>query len=138
MNFDQLAAGFRNPTENQPCGEVMSENPVGEVTIAGTIVAATKDECCVDINGTQYEIKGSDVIDIVDLNPTDPGKVGEGNTEEEEAAARADRRLALIKLQGNAILHSRIAVPAALVAAAGTWLGIVPATETEKEKEKES
>jgi|GEM_PF-4892463 hypothetical protein len=130
MNFEQFIAGFQNPEESSLRGEILYGNPTGEVIIAATILTTTKELCCIDINGAQYEIAAGDVIDISDLVPAQSEEVAEKKGETTEAAEKAGPRLVLIKLKSNAVLERRIAVPASLVAALGTWVQVVPDAPT--------
>jgi len=126
MNFDQFAADFRNPEGSVPCGEQTVPDPAVEVTIASTILSVTKDLCCVEINGTQYEISSRDIIEIGDLVPPVAGEL-EGKKEEgAEAELKAGPRLVAIKLPANAILYTKVAVSAALISTVGTWVTVVP------------
>ncbi len=137
MNFDQFAASFQNPEGTILRGEEGIENEVVEVVIAGTILTATKESCCFDVNDAVYEISPSDVIDIEVLSPTDSGKEGEDRDDTEDAPSNQGPQLALIKMNSDAVLWRRIPVQAAAVAAVGTWLSIVPpAPEADSEAEE--
>lgn len=126
MNFDQFTASFRNPEATDPCAEQPVQNPVGEVLIAGRILSATKELCCIEINGARYEIAGSDVIEISDVIPAATTHTAEKKEKAGEAKVRPGPRLVMIKLSANAILQTRVRVPAALIAAVGTWVTVVP------------
>jgi hypothetical protein len=142
MNYDQFATSFQNPEESIRCGEISVEAQKEEVVLAGTILAATDKFCCIDINGAQYEIASSDVIDIEVVSPKPSsgakaeaaqatGEAGEGQKADERAEADAasttpSTRFALIRVNKNAVLLHRIPVPAVLLAAVGTWVKIVP------------
>jgi hypothetical protein len=128
MNFDEYAAGFPNPERRIPCGEQTVGTQVGEVVVAGTILTTEKEFCCIDINGVHYEIASSDVIDIQVIPPTDSGKGADDTWKADDVPAKGAPapQLVLIKLNGNAVLCRRTPVPAALVAAVGTWVSVVP------------
>jgi hypothetical protein len=132
MNFDQFAASFRNPEGAVPCGEQPVQDPVGEVTIAGTVVSIAKDLCCLEINGVQYEIPARDVMEIGDLVPAAVGGSAERPAEEakkgkkSEVKPDAGPRLVMVKMAANALLYTRVRVPAAMIAAVGTWVTVVP------------
>jgi hypothetical protein len=145
MNFDQFAATFQNP-DRDPCRDLsnLATTPVGDVVVAGQILSATKDSCCLSINGAVYEVAATDVIDIQFLSPEAPPerpeekkgtkaseaseKRGPEKTAPKEAPPSPDGpRVVLIKVNGNAPMWRRIPVQAALVAAVGTWVSVVAA-----------
>jgi hypothetical protein len=125
MNFDQFAANFRNPEGAAPCSDMPVENPIGEVTIVGTVLSIVNDICCLEINGVRYEISARYVTDICDLAApaTEPPQPGAENA---AAYTGPGPRLVVIKVPANALLYSRVAVPAALIAVVGTWVTLVP------------
>lgn len=129
MNFDQFTASFQTPEGNARFSETTVATPIAEIVLAGTVLTATKDFCCIDINGTQYEIDPSDVIDIQALSSTDSDEsVGETVDEnvDEDPRALENSGVVLMKVNGNAVLWQRVPVQAGLVAAVGTWMSVVP------------
>jgi hypothetical protein len=142
MNFDQFATNFQYPEGSARCGEIGVENQEGDVILAGTILAVTDESCCIDINGAQYEFASGDVIDIQVISPTktspvdeseaaktppdDEGGKGYDKSEDAEgASAKRGPQTVVIRVNKNAILWRRVPVPAALLAAVGTWMQIV-------------
>jgi hypothetical protein len=126
MNFDQFTASFRNPEGTEPCEEQPVQNPVREVLIVGTVLSATKELCCIEINGVRYEIAGRDIIEIGDVIPAAATQTAEKKEEAGQAYVSSGPRLVMIKLRADAILQTRVRVPAALIAAVGTWVRVVP------------
>jgi len=110
MKYDEFVASHPNPEPAARASEQAVETPAGEVVLAGAILSATRESCCIDINGAQYEIDPHDVIDIAVLSPTAGGKP----------------EVVLVKANRDAVLRRHIPVHAALVAATGTWLNVVP------------
>jgi len=152
MNLDQFATSFRNPEPTVGCGEIKLETgEPGEVTIAGSMLAVTDTSCCINVNGVQYEVASSDVIDIEVIAPpktTEPAapKGAEAAPAVEEGDKAKGKRTAekkdvdkgeadvvtgpqtvLIRINKNAVLWRRMPVPAALLAVMGTWMEVVPA-----------
>jgi hypothetical protein len=142
VNYDQFASNFQNP-EDFRCGESKVETKEEPVVLAGTILVATDESCCIDINGRQYEVAADDVIDIQvvsrkEASPEDRTEATEPPAEDkvdEEAtdgpiaddlSAARRPQFVLIRVNKNAVLQQRVAVPAALLAAVGTWVQIVP------------
>ncbi|MGC2780933.1 MAG: hypothetical protein WA418_35390 [Bradyrhizobium sp.] len=123
MKYEEFAASFPNPETATRCGDQVGEIPGGEVVLAGAIVSATKDSCCIDINGVRYEIDPNDVIDLEVLP-----RAGEGERAADagETAAAKPPDVTLVKATRNAVLWRRVPAPAALVAAMGTWVNVVP------------
>jgi len=126
MNYRQFVAGFRNP-------ERVAEQE-GRVVVAGTVLMVTKERCHLDINGAQYEIAADDVIDIEAITPAESPKAeppqGEAPPKKESGETQTspvqqDPVVVLITLSSNAVLCQRI--PAALIAATGIWMNVVPA-----------
>ena len=171
MNFDQFAASYRNPEEETRCGQHGFQKPEEELVLAGTVLNVTKAFCCIDINGAQYEVDSSDIIDIAVLPKPKSVAAAEsadaekadaerGEAEKQQAEREAEQReaagqkpeefasyteteesreerfpqTALLRVNRNAILWQRTPVPAALLAAVGTWMHVVPA-ETPAETE---
>ena len=143
MNFDQFAATFQNPVEDVRTGEDKAAEQNGDVVLAGTILATTKESCCIEINGVQYELDSGDVKDIRDVASTDDpskDKAEAGAATDKKAAktAGASRdkdatkqgpRFVLATVNKNAVLCQHVQVPAALLAAVGTWVTLTPAEE---------
>lgn len=129
MNFDQFASSFQNPEGATRCGEYKAETqPDGDVVLAGTILFTTDDSCCININGAQYEIASSDVIDIQTLSPA-ASPAGEKTGADEPPADGVPKeqqpQTVLVKVNKGAILICRTPVPATLLAAVGTWMQVV-------------
>jgi len=130
MKFEEFGKSFKNPEAEIRCGERQAAK---DVTIVGTMLATKSDSCCISVNGTQFEIASSDVIDIQVISPTPPAQ-----TEKTKAAAPAGTPpsppvlpTVLIKINGGATLICRTPVQAAVLAAAGTWVQVVfPPAET--------
>ena len=139
MNLDQFAASFRPAEKAAPPDVAAAEAPASDVVFAATILDATRDLCRIDINGVEYEIPGDDVIDIqVIATPGPGGAAPKADTAEGDEAAEPDEgegaedvitgpRVALLKVKATAVLTRQVQVPAVLIAAAGTWMTLVPA-----------
>ncbi|HEY0331109.1 MAG TPA: hypothetical protein VGC77_18670 [Rhodopseudomonas sp.] len=145
MTVDHLAAALQSTSRPAATADGKTDAAPADVLIVATVLTSTDALHLVDLNGAQYEIAAGDVIDIdypalgpvaaeappaegeepaakeqADVKPTEEGA--------DKAAATREPRLAFIKINPNAILTRRIEVPAVLVAAAGTWLSVVPNT----------
>jgi hypothetical protein len=131
VNFDQFATSFKNSEINTRCGEYNVEKQEGEVVLAGTMVVTTPDSCCIDINGAQYEIASSDVIDIQTISAPESLNVEKVETTDAVEPTPDDVRTmqspetVLVKVNKGAILTCRIPVPAVLLSAVGTWMQVV-------------
>jgi hypothetical protein len=127
MNFDQFAAGFRTPEGVAPCAEAPVEAPIGQVTIAGTVLSVADDFCCLEINGVRYEVPASDVVEIGGIPAVEDSSSGSAeDLKEESPKPEGGPRLVIIKVAANANFYTRVAVPALVIAAVGTWVTVVP------------
>jgi hypothetical protein len=126
MNFEQFAANFRNPEGPAPCLDTPVENPIGEVTIVGTILSIANDICCLEINGVRYEIPTRYVTEIGDVvaAPATAQPSRPETKKKADASVGAGPRLVIIRVPANAVLYTRVAVPALLIAAVGTWVTV--------------
>jgi hypothetical protein len=145
MNLDQFATGFPGFNANLPSGKDGVDKQEDDVVLAGTLLETTDESYVIDINSVQYEIASSDVIDIQAISPkesapadriddieppNDEAGVGEAVVDCGDASEKQGPEIVLIRVNRNAILGSRIAVQAALLAAVGTWMQVVlPAAE---------
>jgi hypothetical protein len=135
MKFADLVSKFKKGEEPAaaPIKMGVSEAaiPAGEVVLAGRVVTAAKDGCCIDINGAQYDITPGDILDVQLLASAVAGKP------DAPVKEITSNDVVLFKMNGNVNLCRRMFIPAALVAAAGTWLSVAPnpqAPETRPEK----
>ncbi|MGA2651947.1 MAG: hypothetical protein ABSF28_15555 [Terracidiphilus sp.] len=99
-----------------------------QVAIVGTVLSVAGDICCLEVNGVRYDVSKRDVIEIGDVVPaaTSPISGNPKGANKENNEPKTSPRLVIIKIASNATLHTRVAVPAALVAAVGTWVTVVP------------
>jgi hypothetical protein len=148
MNLDQFATGFPGFKANLPSGKDGVDKQEDNVVLAGTLLETTDESYFIDINGVQYEIASSDVIDIQAISPkesspadrtddieppNDEAGVGDAVVDRMDVESVSEKQgpgIVLIRVNRNAVLGSRIAVQAALLAAVGTWMQVVlPAAE---------
>src|SRR5215204_1504144 len=90
MNFDQFAASYRNPEEETRCGQQEFQKSDEELVLAGTMLNVTKAYCCIDINGAQYEVDSSDVLDIAVIPVPKSAAAAEGADAQKADAEKAD------------------------------------------------
>lgn len=128
MKFADLVSKFRKTEDLSAAAAPMPAMPAGEVVLAGRVVSATKDACCIDINGAQYELAPGDVMDVQLLSATAAGKP------DAPVKEITSNDVVLFKMNGTVTLSRRITVPAALVAAAGTWITLAPNPQAPAEK----
>ncbi|MBB5046661.1 hypothetical protein HNR60_001409 [Rhodopseudomonas rhenobacensis] len=146
MTVDHLAAALQSAAGPASTTDTKAGAAPADVLIVATVLTSSEAIHLVDLNGAQYEIAAGDVIDIeypalgpvaAEAPPPEseqpPAKeqVDTEPTEEraDKPASTQEPRLAFIKINPNAVLTRRIEVPAVLVAAAGTWLTVVPSTD---------
>jgi hypothetical protein len=75
MNLDQSETDSQCSEENARSGEDRVEKPQDEVVLAATILETTDNSYFIDINGAQYEIASSDVIDTQAISPKHPSRL---------------------------------------------------------------
>jgi len=139
MNYNQFVAAFPKLDKDIRAAEARTEKQEEMVVLAATVMAATDGACHIDINGAYYEVSPKDVIDIQVLSPTaEHPPAAEAKPHSGKGAEAAAKKgppppasslppVALIKLKRSAVLSQKLQVPAALLAAAGTWMQVVPA-----------
>lgn len=123
MNYTQFAASFQGPEESE-------ERLKGRVVLAGTIMAATDEFCRIEINGAHYDIPSSDIIDIQHVpepGPSDGDQTDDTESPPDDVSKTRRLQLALITVNPNTVLCHRI--PAAVIAAMGTWVLVLPAVK---------
>jgi len=132
MNFDKFAASFQNPKQED---KAECEEEQKDVVLIGMVESVTRDVCCIGINGVQYEIASSDVIDIDDdlqkgaSDDAGDGSQTKGAAKSKASAAKSGPRMALITVKGNSVLHQKVFVSASQLACMGTWVNVLPPVE---------
>jgi hypothetical protein len=123
MTFDEFVSRVKAPAQEWQCGEPPGQ---GDVVLFGTLLAATPESCCIEVHGRQCEIAASDVIDIQVIRPPEPVRAGK---EVEPPPAAADSAIqcplvVLMTVQRDTLVCHRFR--AALLAALGTWMWVLP------------
>ncbi|ALK10602.1 hypothetical protein [Blastochloris viridis] len=149
MNLDQQSVGFQATPRPAATTDSAADSSPAHVVIVATLLNATDASHFIDLNGTRYEVASEDVIDIqfpaLSSAPAPAAESSDSTNEQappkEEAEGQpaqegSDKdeptsgpRLALVKIKPTAVLIQHVQVPAILVAAAGTWLAIVPSDQ---------
>ncbi|KRQ92939.1 hypothetical protein CQ12_30455 [Bradyrhizobium jicamae] len=97
----------------------------GEITLAGSIVYANERICCLEANGSHFEIDPKDVIDIQVHATAAKAQAANAQAAETEKAPH----IAILQVRRDTVLRRWVSVPATLVAAVGTWVNVVPASQ---------
>ncbi|HEY0281059.1 MAG TPA: hypothetical protein VGC27_00345 [Rhizomicrobium sp.] len=131
MKYEEFAANFANPEPVLREAATSDKSATAGAVIAGTVVSAHKDLLHLDINGVQYELDPAEVIDVQLLAKPTAETCDKDRQEDAKGAAEASpatpSNIVLINAHCGAVLYRRVAVPAAQIAALGTWVHVVPA-----------
>lgn len=125
MRFDEFASRFRKPDEAQMREAQTEAAQPPEVIVAGTVGNIGDDVCTLIVNGFQYDIPRGDIGEVQLLSAL---SIREGDKEAgDDGGETGVDDVVLFRLPATTVLWQRIPVQAAFVAAAGTWVSLVPA-----------
>ena len=132
MDYAQFAARYRSlkesareePTEQQTDEEC---GPASSLTLVGRIGGVTRSACQVEINEAVYELASKDLVDLRLLTEALRGDAdpAEDDEDKEEIGITNEDFIALT-IRDDAVLWRRVSVAAQVLAAAGTWISVVP------------
>ncbi|MEY9633429.1 hypothetical protein ABIF66_001658 [Bradyrhizobium japonicum] len=127
MNYDEFVATWPHKEPPPRQAPPTAAAAPGEITLAGSIVYANERICCFEASGSHFEIDPEDVIDVQVHAPA-AGPRAE-NAEAQAAETEKGPHIAILKVRHDTVLCRWVPVPAALVAALGTWVNVVPASQ---------
>lgn len=127
MKINEFVSQFRIP--ESPAKKEACVPPVEDIFLFAHVLAASKSSCVIEINGVEYEVARENIIEITPLETPDEKQSSGGAKSKAKAEPKEDatstQNLAQLQLKRDTMLCKRIEVPAAAVAAVGTWSWVV-------------